>query len=241
MVNGFDLAAIMEAMDSLDEILSFIHSQNPPPQLIAVSKTKSQEQIREAFEKGIRSFGENRVQEFLTKRELLSDLPIHWHFIGGLQSNKVRSLAGKVDLFHGLDSRKLFRKLTREGTKISMGTPSLIQVNISRESQKGGVLPEELEGFCRDLLQEENEFCPIRGLMCIGSSLESVGESRVQEEFKEMQRLFQGLDSLKSTHFRMEFLSMGMSSDFRLALKYGSNMIRVGRAIFGARDIEGYV
>lgn len=225
----------MGLMDSIDEIQRFVHAQNPPPELIAVSKNKSAGVVREAYELGLRAFGENRVQEFLTKREELEDLQIRWHFIGNLQSNKVNSIVGAVELFHGLDSMKIFRKISGAGMKLDKVTPSLIQVNISRESQKNGVLPEDLESFCRNLIIENNPHCPILGLMCIGSSVEWAGVGKVREEFEQMYKLFTSLNFLEMSNFKMKFLSMGMSSDFRLAVKYGSNMIRIGQAIFGSR------
>ena len=222
-------------MDSVGEILSFLNTQNPSPELIAVSKTKSSEEIRMAYGKGLRRFGENRVQELLRKREELQDLPIRWHFIGSLQSNKVNAIVGNVELFHALESIKIFRKISAAGLKLNKATPSLIQVNISREAQKSGILPEDLEAFCRSIQKESNPYCPILGLMCIGSSLEWAGVNKVKEEFEEMHRLFRSLSFFEEIDFNMKFLSMGMSSDFRLAVKCGSNMIRVGQAIFGAR------
>jgi PLP dependent protein len=223
-------------MDSRSEVLAAISSNLPPPALVAVSKTFPAERIREAYGLGIHDFGENRIQEFLQKREQLKDLAIRWHFVGRLQSNKIRLLVGKVHLFHALDSLKLFLKISEEGERVDVKTPSLIQVNVSQESQKGGILQRDLEDFCSQLQEHGSEYCPIRGLMCIGSSVEQVGEGQVRQEFDTMQSIFHKLVLMEKPYFKMEILSMGMSSDFRLAMKYGSNMIRVGRAIFGPRS-----
>ena len=220
-------------MDTLLEVLAATSSNLPPPTLVAVSKTFPAERIREVYDLGLRDFGENRIQEFLQKREQLNDLEIRWHFIGRLQSNKIRLLVGKVHLFHALDSIKLFQKISQESERANVKTPSLVQVNVSQESQKGGVMQRDLDEFCSQLQEHGNEYCPIKGLMCIGSSVEQVGEGQVREEFDIMQSIFHKLILNETQYFKMNILSMGMSSDFRLAMKYGSNMIRVGRAVFG--------
>ncbi len=203
--------------------------------VVAVSKRFAATDILNAFENGCSIFGENRVQEFLGKYEELRAYPITWHFIGPLQGNKVRKLVGKVSLLHSLDSEKLYHRICVESERLDQPLPSLIQVNISREEQKSGVLPEELDDFISETCKVNSPFCPIRGLMCMGSQVHEGEKSVTTQEFSAMQSLFERLKSKETPNFKMNFLSMGMSNDFSLAIQYGSNMIRLGTAIFGKR------
>lgn len=205
---------------------------------IAVSKTFPEEAIRRKKEEGFRHFGENRVQEFLTKHESLAGLDIIWHFIGHLQSNKVNKVVGKADFLHSVDSVKLYRKLVKACEQKNTVLKVLLQVNISGEQQKAGFLPEDLLVSLDEIQSEASHACPVEGLMCIGSSLESSGKDLVRSQMRDMQKLYKELKQKELPDlFEMKYLSMGMSSDWEIALEYGSNMVRVGSLIFGTRGV----
>ncbi len=201
----------------------------PKVRLVAVSKTKSVEDIKEIYDLGIRDFGENKVQEFLTKVE---DLPkdIRWHFIGHLQSNKVKKIIGKVSLIHSLDRLSLAKEINLRSRQENIVTPCLLEINIGEESQKSGILVNELESFIEKL--KEFEHIHIQGLMAIipqGTD----DENRIS--FKKMNTLFLKLKEREEEKFSMDILSMGMSNDYKIAMEEGSTMVRVGTLIFGTR------
>lgn len=213
--------------------------------LIAVSKTKSKEEILEAYEAGIRDFGENYVQELVDKYESLPK-DIRWHMIGHLQSNKVKYIAPFVHLIHGVDSVKLLSEINKQAIKNNRLIDCLLQVHIAQEETKFGFFPNEiLEIFRTQSLHKLNNVC-IKGFMTMGSNTED--RVQVEKEFLEVKELFEKIKSQKSevgmansgqTNFSLlqpDFLSMGMSGDFELAIKCGSNMVRVGSRIFGGRD-----
>lgn len=206
--------------------------------LLAVSKTVPTPVLRRAYDLGLRQFGENRAQDLLKKRHDLSDLDIKWHYIGQLQSNKVTSLIGKVALIHTLDRIKIWDILKAECARLSTEQDCLVQVNISREPQKAGLAPQDLYEFLEKIDTEGLQFCKIRGLMCIGSPINIVGESVVRSEFESMCKIFQQLKNRNFKQIKMDILSMGMSLDYRLALEYGSTLVRIGSAIFGSRNQE---
>ena len=205
---------------------------------IAVSKTFPEDAIRRKKEEGFQHFGENRVKEFLAKHESLSDLDIVWHFIGHLQSNKVNKVVGKADFLHSLDSVNLYRKLVHACEQKTTALKVLLQVNISGEQQKAGFSPEDLFASLEEIHSLASRACPVVGLMCIGSSLEIAGDEFVRSQMREMQKLFLKLKQEEVPDlFEMKYLSMGMSSDWEIALEYGSNMVRVGSLIFGTRGV----
>jgi pyridoxal phosphate enzyme (YggS family) len=204
--------------------------------LVAVSKTFPATEIERVYAEGMRHFGENRVSDLLDKMEILKDLSINWHFVGHLQTNKVKKLMGKLHLLHSLDSEKLYRTIVNEGGKTGLKMPCLLQINISKEPQKSGIHPEELGSFIELLKKEASEACPVKGLMCIGSSPQSVGIEGVEQEFREMKSLFDSLKKEETDLFQMRHLSMGMSQDYKLAMECGSNMVRLGTIIFGNRE-----
>ncbi len=196
--------------------------------LIAVTKTVSPEAIREAWELGITDFGENRVQDALPKIELLPH-GLRWHFIGHLQTNKVKKVLPGFDLIHSLDSLKLARVIQTEGEKLNKKVNALVQVNIGSEMSKFGfsyeeVLPalEEMAGFSA---------LKILGLMAIAPF--HPDPEQVRPYF---QRLYQFFSSIKVPGVEMKYLSMGMTNDFEVAIEEGANMVRLGTALFGARD-----
>jgi PLP dependent protein len=201
--------------------------------LVAVSKTKSNEAILEAHQAGQRHFGENRVQELVEKQSVLPN-DILWHYIGHVQTNKIKYIAPFVHLIHGVDREKVLRELNKEGKKLNRVVPCLLQVHIAEEETKFGFSPDEL----RALIASANAnwpFVSVRGLM--GMATFTDDEVQVSREFQGLKILFEEIRS-KQVFPNFEILSMGMSGDYHLALNYGSNMVRIGTTIFGSRNAD---
>jgi pyridoxal phosphate enzyme (YggS family) len=215
--------------------------------LIAVSKTKPFTDILDAYNAGQRDFGENYVQELVDKyNELPKD--IRWHMIGHLQSNKVKYIAPFVYLIHGIDSFKLLEEVNKQALKNNRIIDCLLQVHIAQEETKFGFFPNEIMELIKSgSLQKLQNVC-IKGLMTMGSNTEDLGQ--VEREFLAVKELFEKVRSQISevrteisghSNFSLlqpDFLSMGMSGDFELAIKCGSNMVRVGSMIFGERNYK---
>ena len=199
--------------------------------LVAVSKTKSKEKIMEAYLTGQRDFGENKVKELLSKKE---ELPrdIRWHMIGHLQSNKVRSLMGKTVLIHSIDSIRLSDCIDVESRKAGIVTEGLLEFNIAREESKYGFLEEELE----EVLERcsRYRFLKIRGLMTVAPIVSSPEENR--NVFRKLRKLAVDIREKSIDNVSMDFLSMGMTDDYTVAIEEGSNFVRVGTGLFGARN-----
>ncbi|WP_442795046.1 YggS family pyridoxal phosphate-dependent enzyme [Pelobium manganitolerans] len=206
--------------------------------LVAVSKTKSNEDILEAYQAGQRIFGENQVQEMLEKQEALPK-DIEWHLVGHLQSNKVKYIAPFVSLIHGVDSLKLLVEIDKQAKKHNRVIDCLLQIYIADEHTKFGL------GFDEaiELLQSEEyqKLSNIRivGLMGIATNTEN--PKQIKEEFYELHTLFKGI---KASYFRnqdsFKEISMGMSADYKIAIEQGSTMVRIGSDIFGQRVIKHY-
>ncbi|MCR5790811.1 MAG: YggS family pyridoxal phosphate-dependent enzyme [Lachnospiraceae bacterium] len=198
--------------------------------LIAVSKTKPAEMIRELYEAGVRDFGENRVQELVEKYEKLPK-DIRFHLIGHLQTNKVKYIVDKAYMIHSVDSYKLAREISREAVKKNVDVKVLIEVNMAREESKFGVLPED----CTELIREAAKLpnLSIRGLMTVAPYVTDPGENSII--FRKMRQLSIDIKEKNIDNVLMEFLSMGMSGDFQAAVKEGATHVRVGTAIFGER------
>ncbi|SJN37487.1 Hypothetical protein YggS, proline synthase co-transcribed bacterial homolog PROSC [Sphingobacterium sp. JB170] len=206
--------------------------------LVAVSKTKPVEDIQQAYDAGQRLFGENMVQELIEKQQTLPK-DIEWHLIGHLQTNKVKYIAPFVAMIQAVDSFKLLKEINKHALKNNRTIDCLLQIHIADEDTKFGLDHAELI----DLLRED-EFSAlknvrIRGLMGIATNTEN--EKNIKEEFYELKMLF---DGVKVSFFRSEdsfdTLSMGMSSDYQLAIGQGSNMVRLGSTIFGKRVTKQY-
>jgi pyridoxal phosphate enzyme (YggS family) len=193
--------------------------------LIAVSKIQSNDKIMELYQMGHRDFGENYVQELVTKYEALPK-DIRWHFIGHLQTNKVKYIAPFVHLIHSVDSEKLLREVDKQALKLKRKIHCLLQVHIAKEETKFGFDTSEIVQQFPILKQFEN--VQIDGLMGMASFSDDM--DLVRAEFKELKSAFDNL-GFNQPHF----LSMGMSSDYTIAVEEGSNMIRVGSSLFGAR------
>jgi len=199
--------------------------------LIAVSKTKPAELVREAFDAGQIEFGESYVQEFLDKYDdpLLDQCPIEWHFIGHLQSNKVRSIIGKVSLIHGIDKLSTAEELSKRAVQHNLHVDYLLEVNTSGEASKYGMSPDDVLSEAAALFHLPN--ISLRGLMTI-ASYDSVAARR---EFRQLRELLDSLRAIAPDPSKLTELSMGMSGDFEAAIHEGATMIRVGSAIFGWR------
>ena len=206
-------------------------------QLIAVSKTKPNEDIMVLYELGHRDFGENYVQELVKKQE---ELPkdIRWHFIGHLQSNKIKYIAPFVSLIHGVDSAKLLQAIDKEARKANRQISCLLQVHIAQEETKFGFDLDELRKTAAELfLEKKYSHVSLKGLMGMASFTSD--ETIIAAEFQGLKSIF---DEIKSTYKSeaecFNTLSMGMSSDYKIAVEYGSTMIRVGSILFGAREYK---
>ncbi len=195
-------------------------------QLIAVSKTVDVDRMKIAVESGVHAFGENYVQEFIEKYAKLPEL--EWHFIGQLQSNKVKYIVRKASLIHTLDRPSLAKELNKRYRALNLQMKTLIQVNIGLEKQKGGIEPDALESFIDQCKSYEG--IDVCGLMCIPPYQVNPEDGRVY--FERMRKLY---DRLNDRGYNLTKLSMGMSADYELAIEEGANIVRVGSAIFGAR------
>ena len=198
--------------------------------LVAVSKTKPISDLQEAYDAGQRVFGENRIQEMVAKYEALPK-DIQWHMIGHLQSNKVKYMAHFVALIHGVDSFKTLKEINKQAIKHNREIKCLLQARIAKEETKFGLPFDEIKTILNDSEFQELKNISVVGLM--GMATFTDNEAIIQEEFTSLQVLFQ---ELKSEHPQMTTLSMGMSGDYKLAVKHGSTMIRVGSSIFGERN-----
>ncbi len=202
-------------------------------QLVAVSKTKPASDLQAMYDLGQRDFGENYVQELVDKQAFLPK-DIHWHFIGHLQSNKVKYIAPFVHLIHGVDSLKLLKEINKQGAKNNRVIDVLLQMHIAQEETKFGLDEKELN----DLLNsaELPSFLNIRicGLMGMASFSDDL--EHVRAEFKTLKIFFDKYSKFQSSNSKFEILSMGMSSDYAIAIEEGSNMLRIGSLLFGNRS-----
>ena len=198
--------------------------------LVAVSKTKPASAVLEAYDAGIRMFGENRVQEFLEKKELLPN-DIKWNIIGRLQTNKVKYIMNHIWLLHSLDRISLAEELQSQCLKQGCTMNALLQVNVAREDTKAGFDIEELEPAIDVILKMDR--IRIQGLMTIAPNTNDSGLLRTV--FAQTKKIFDKLAAEKYDNITMKYLSMGMSGDYGDAIREGANMVRVGSAVFGDR------
>ncbi|WP_288369421.1 YggS family pyridoxal phosphate-dependent enzyme [uncultured Algoriphagus sp.] len=221
-----DIKANLEAVKN-----SFI---NPDCQLVSVSKTKPVELLMEAYNAGVRDFGENKVQEIQEKQpQMPSD--VRWHMIGHLQRNKVKYIAEFVHLIHGVDSFRLLREIEKQGKKVNRKIPVLLQIHIAEEESKFGFDREELFEMLENEDFKKFQHVHILGLMGMATFTEN--SDQVRKEFRSLKSLFDELKEKPLPDFvEMQELSMGMSGDYQIAQEEGSTMVRIGSAIFGARN-----
>lgn len=221
-------------MSIKDNILNLIQNLPPHCKLIAVSKTQPIERIMEAYNAGHRFFGENKVQELTEKHDALPK-DIQWHMIGHLQTNKVKYIAPFVTLIHSVDSLKLLTEIDKQASKCGRIIRCLLQVHVASEETKYGFSVDEVTHLLNSGVINSLANVRIVGLM--GMATFTNDESTIRDEFKMLRKTF---DTLKSVvlpvNVEMTELSMGMSSDYRIAIEEGSTIIRVGTAIFGERN-----
>jgi pyridoxal phosphate enzyme (YggS family) len=198
--------------------------------LVAVSKTKPISDIEALYKLGQRDFGENYVQEFIDK---VPQLPhdIKWHFIGHLQTNKVKYIVPYVHLIHGVDSLKLLKEIDKQAGKNNLIINCLLQVYIAQEDTKFGLDEADIEAIINELPKLNH--IKIVGLMGMASFSEN--KNKVAAEFKYLKSIYDRYSQLKAPNFQLQNLSMGMSGDYKLAIEAGSNMVRIGSLLFGAR------
>ncbi|WP_439557884.1 YggS family pyridoxal phosphate-dependent enzyme [Dyadobacter sp.] len=200
--------------------------------LIAVTKTKPESLLLEAYEAGCKQFGENKVQEMVGKYEALPK-DIDWHMIGHLQSNKVKYMAPFVSLIHSIDSFKLLKEVNKEAAKNNRVIDCLLQIFIASEETKFGLSPEEAEEILTAPELTSLQNIRIAGLMGMASNTEN--EEVVRAEFRGLKNLFESFKKFSNNQVQMRELSMGMSGDYLIAVEEGSTLVRVGSAIFGSR------
>ncbi|WBL46317.1 YggS family pyridoxal phosphate-dependent enzyme [Clostridium estertheticum] len=218
---------------SIGEVYNKIKNEIPENViLICVSKTRQISEIKEAYESGARDFGENKVQEFLEKYDSIGK-DSRWHFIGHLQTNKVKYIVGKVHLIHSLDSIHLLKEIEKRYATKNEIANVLIQINIGNEIAKTGVAPEEMNDLIKAC--EECNNVKVKGLM---ATIPIGDDESSRKYFAKMKAVFDDLKTYKYKNVSMEFLSLGMSKDFSIALEQGANMIRLGEKIFGKRDYK---
>ncbi len=196
--------------------------------IVAVSKTVDAYAVGQAEEAGIQDFGENYVQEYLKKREVLKDT-LNWHIIGPLQSNKVKFILDGVCLLHSLDRLTLAQEIEKQCEKKGTQLSALVQLNIGKEPTKSGIFEEDLGRFLQDVSVMRR--IRLKGLMAIPPAAFQADDNRPY--FEKMRRLF---DRYQAEYPEFEYLSLGMSDDFEAAIEEGSNVVRIGTAVFGARS-----
>ena len=204
----------------------------PDVTLMLATKTVDTERISYAVKEcGIKAIGENRVQELLDKYEVVKDLPCELHFIGTLQSNKVKYIVGKVDLIHSVDSEKLAKEIDLRAGKLGIVQDILIEVNCGKEESKSGIMPEEIYDFFEKISSYTN--IRIKGIMTMAPKCEN--KSDYHNYFSQIYKLFIDICEKKLDNIKVPILSMGMSDSYVQAVMNGSNMVRVGSAVFGKR------
>lgn len=198
--------------------------------LIAVTKTLGTDKIISAVKAGISDLGENKVQELVEKFPLI-DLPCHWHLIGHLQTNKVKYILDKAYMIHSLDRLELAEEIQKRASRAERCLDVLVQVNVAGEESKSGVRPEEAKDFVRRVAAFPN--LKVRGLMTVAPHVQVREE--VRPVFRELRKIFIDIRRENIDNINMDFLSMGMSNDYEIAIEEGANIVRIGTAIFGAR------
>ena len=200
--------------------------------LLAVSKTKPLEYLEEAYQCGIRDFGENKVQELVEKYENFHK-DVKWHLIGHLQTNKVKYLVDKVFLIHSLDSVNLLNQIEKVFGKAGKIADTLIQINIGREESKTGIFEEDLESFLAEI--EKCDHVSVKGIMVI---IPQGDEESNRRYFRKTKQIFEGLKAREFKNITMQILSMGMTHDYETAIEEGSTLVRIGTGIFGERNYK---
>ncbi len=199
--------------------------------LVAVTKTHPEETIMEAYDAGLRDFGENKVQELVPKMEKLP-ADVIWHMVGTVQTNKIKDLVARVDWIHSISKVKYLKELEKRAARVDRIIRVLIQVNISGEDQKSGCEPEQLAGILQYAAGLHH--VTVHGLMGMASL--TADRDQIREQFRMLRRMRDGHRKLETESIRLDELSMGMSGDYDIAIEEGATMIRLGTSLFGGRD-----
>ena len=227
----------MSVQDNLNEIVSEIKeakkraNRDDDVLLLSVTKTVDYDLIDESIEWGVRDIGENKVQDLLERINHYGD-KLNYHFIGTLQRNKVKDIIGKVKLIHSVDSLRLAKEIDKRAKNIDVIQDCLIQVNVSKEESKSGVYLEDLKDFVYNILELSN--IKIRGLMTMAPY--EANEEELREIFQSLHDAFISIKNKNIKQLDMDYLSMGMSGDFEIAIEHGANIVRVGSKIYGKRN-----
>lgn len=235
-----DTAAIADQLESVREriVRACARAGRPPHEvtLVGVTKTFPIDAVLAARECGLSDFGENRVQELVEKVDAVPSRvrggDVTWHMIGHLQRNKARDVVDYADFFHALDSLRLAKELNKRAAHEGRVVPCLAQINVSSEESKYGIAPDEAGSFLDALASLDH--VRIEGLMTIASFVDD--PKHVRPEFRRLRDLFEAYDAASNPQVEMNVLSMGMSNDFEVAIEEGATHVRIGSAIFGARD-----
>lgn len=220
---------------SITQNLTNIKSQLPAHvTLVAVSKTKPISDLMEAYEAGQRVFGENYVQELVDKHEQMPK-DIEWHFIGHLQSRKVKLIVPFVSLIHGVDSLKLLEEINKQALKNNRIVDCLLQIHIAEEDTKFGLDEIELSEILKQVQNDKENFKNIRIVGLMGMATFTENQNQIEKEFKHLETIFDKYKHLETSNLKLQTLSMGMSGDYQLAVSCGSTMVRIGSSIFGNR------
>lgn len=219
---------------SIADTIKFLHASVPEGvRIVAVSKFHPVEQLREAYDAGQRLFGESRQQELLQKiQQMPAD--VKWHFIGHLQTNKVRSLVGKVAMIESVDTERLLHLIDAESVKAGVRTRVLMQLHVAKEETKFGFSPEELLDYFASGRYRQLQATDICGVMGMASNTDDT--ARISADFDAIAATFRTVKATYPDLPCFDTISMGMTHDYRLAIQSGSNMVRIGTAIFGERD-----
>ncbi|MDF2616301.1 MAG: alanine racemase domain protein [Sedimentibacter sp.] len=202
--------------------------------IIAVSKTVDGSRAREAVMGGLDNLGENRVQEIMNKYDELQDLPVKWHMIGHLQKNKVKYIIDKVELIHSVESIELAAEINKRASQHNIISNILIELNIGEEESKFGINENSVYDFVGSLEQFEN--IKVMGFMTVAPFCENPED--IRWVFKKMKEIFDKISAMNLKNTQMKYLSMGMTNDFEIAIEEGSNIVRIGTAVFGKRIYE---
>ncbi|HNZ83001.1 MAG TPA: YggS family pyridoxal phosphate-dependent enzyme [Sedimentibacter sp.] len=231
----------MSIKENIDSIMKKIDTackktgRNPKDiTLLAVSKTVESDRAKEAVEAGIKNLGENKVQELVKKYEELKNINVKWHMIGHLQKNKVKYIIDKNILIHSVESLSLAEEINKRAKNSNLTADVLIELNIGEEESKFGINEENVYDFIRSMEQFEN--IRVLGLMTVAPFCENPED--VRWVFKTMKNIYSKISIMNLRNTEMKYLSMGMTNDFEIAIEEGSNIIRIGTAIFGARKYK---
>ena len=199
-------------------------------EIIGVTKTTDAERINILKELGITTFGENKAQELLEKYNIIDN--VSWHFIGNLQTNKVKYIIDKVSLIHSVNSLKLLEEINKRAFNNNINMPVLLEINIANEPSKCGLLEKDLPYIIENIEKFKN--ITLNGLMCVAPFVENPEQNA--QYFRKMRKLFVDIQQKNKDNIYMKYLSMGMTNDYSIAIEEGANMIRIGTGIFGKRN-----